>query len=242
MLSYSVSILKKSKEMIQENILRLKERITAVCNRLGRNPQEIKIVAITKNTTPPMIKQAIDYGINDIGENRVQDAISKFASLESEKIKFSKHMVGHLQTNKAKKCVEIFDLIQSVDSLKLASEINEQAEKINKIQNILIQVNTSSEVTKFGLKCEELKGFIREIPKFENLKVQGLMTIAPLVENPQEVRIFFKRLSELKDKINEQREQAENIGILSMGMTDDFEVAIEEGSNMIRVGRAIFGD
>ncbi len=180
--------------MIQENIQRLNRRIAAVCNRLGRNPQEIKIIAVAKNATPEVMKQALDCGISDIGENRIQDAIVKFAILDREKIVFAKHMLGHLQSNKAKKCVEAFDLIQSVDSLKIATEVDKQAKAINKIQKILVQVNTSLERTKFGESPDNSASFIREISKFKNLKVQGLMTIAPLVDSPSKVRTFFKKL------------------------------------------------
>jgi pyridoxal phosphate enzyme (YggS family) len=149
-------------------------------------------------------------------------------------------MVGHLQTNKVKDAVKIFDLIQSVDSLHLAEEIDKQAAKINKIQDILIEVKTSPEATKFGLQLEVVIEVIKGITKLKNLNIKGLMTIAPIVDNPEKARPYFRLLRELGDKINESRITNHESRILSMGMTDDFEVAIEEGANMVRLGRAIF--
>ena len=174
--------------MIRENIERLKERIAEACSRIGKNPQHIKIVVVTKTAAVDMISEAIECGISDIGENRIQDAILKFAKLESSGLNFSKHFLGHLQTNKVKKALDLFDLIQSVDSLRLAAEINKQAAKIGKIQNILVQVNTSLEASKFGLKCEETPAVIKELSQFKNLKLCGLMTSAPLVEDSANVR------------------------------------------------------
>jgi pyridoxal phosphate enzyme (YggS family) len=149
-------------------------------------------------------------------------------------------MVGHLQTNKVKDAVKIFGLIQSVDSLHLAREIDRQAAKINKIQDILIEVKTSPEATKFGLKPDEAVEVMKEIAELKNISIKGLMTIAPIVDNPGKTRPYFRLLRELRDKINELRTPNSELQTLSMGMTDDFEVAIEEGSNMVRVGRAIF--
>lgn len=231
MLLYAVDI--KVKRMIAENLKRLTERVGLASKRAGRNPEKIKIVAVTKTATLDMIKQALEAGITDIGENRVQEAQVKFLSLENQGISFTKHLVGHLQTNKVKQAVRLFDLIQSVDTIKLAQEINKQAEKISKYQDILIEVKTSPEVTKSGFKPEEVIEVIKEIEGLKNLNLKGLMTIAPLVDEPQKVRPYFKQLRELLEEINAIR-------ILSMGMTDDFEVAIEEGSNMIRIGRGIF--
>jgi pyridoxal phosphate enzyme (YggS family) len=149
-------------------------------------------------------------------------------------------MVGHLQTNKVKEAVRIFDLIQSVDSLRLAAEIDKQAAKINKIQDILIEIKTSPEATKFGLSPAETIETLRVMAQFRNINIKGLMTVAPIVDSPEETRPYFKKLRELQDSINAQRTTHNALRILSMGMTDDFEVAIEEGSNMVRLGRAIF--
>jgi pyridoxal phosphate enzyme (YggS family) len=212
--------------MIKENILKLKKQI----------PESASIVCVTKGRGVEQIKEAIEAGLTDIGENRVQEAILKHKALSTIDYRPSTikwHMVGHLQTNKAKEAVKIFDLIQSVDSLRLAKEIDKEAAKINKTQDTLIEVKTSPEATKFGIKPEEAIELIKEMSKFKNINIKGLMTIAPLVDNPEETRPYFRTLRELRDKIN-------GSWILSMGMTDDFKVAIEEGSNMVRLGRAIF--
>ena len=222
--------------MIRENVLKIKERISLVCSKINRDPNSITIVAVSKGRTKEEIREAIETSITDIGESKVQEAILKYQNLRPttynlQPVKW--HLVGHLQTNKAKDAVEIFDLIHSVDSLRLAQKINEEANKINKVQDILMQVNTSGEVSKFGLKPFETIEVIKEIRKLKNIDIKGLMTIAPLIDDPEKTRSYFKILRELRDKINELR-------TLSMGMTDDFEVAIEEGANMIRLGRAIF--
>lgn len=212
--------------MIKENIIKLKRRI----------PSSITIVAVSKGRTMDEIKEAIEAGINDIGENRVQEALAKYYQLPEVRW----HMVGHLQTNKVKEALRIFDLIQSVDSLRLADEIDKQASRINKVQDILIQVNTAGENSKFGLKPDDTVEVMSEIAKFKNINIKGLMTIAPIVDNPQKTRPYFRMLRELKDEINTLNIKHTTLNILSMGMTDDFAQAIEEGSNMIRLGRAIF--
>ena len=225
--------------MIEKNILEVKQRIQNVCNSIAVDHSSITIVAVSKNRTPEEIKQVIKAGIFNIGENRVQEAVSKYKVLKDiPQIKW--HMVGHLQTNKVKDAVIIFDLIQSVDSLHLAEKINKCAEKIKKVQEVLIEVKTSSEPTKFGLRPDRLLELLKEIANFKNLKIKGLMTIAPYFAHPQDTRPFFRILRELKEKVNQQNEIPLKLEILSMGMSNDFEIAIEEGSNMLRIGRAIF--
>lgn len=230
--------------MVKDNVLTIKKQISVVCSKINRDPNSITIVAVTKGRTVEQIKEAVASGITDIGENRIQEALLKYNALrtmnyELRTIKW--HMVGHLQTNKVKEAVKTFDLIQSVDTLRLAQEIDKQAAKINKIQEVLIEIKTSPEATKFGLEPEEAMGVIQEITKLKNIQLKGLMSIAPLVDNPEKARPYFKMLRELRDEINEITRQRDNEqGILSMGMTDDFEIAIEEGSNMVRLGRAIF--
>ena len=230
--------------MIKENILKIKERVSLVCSKCNLNSSQISIVAVSKDRTPGQIKEVVEAGINDIGENRVQEATVKYNELRTGELANSRtirwHMVGHLQTNKVREAVGIFDLIHSVDSLRIAVEIDKQAAKINKVQDILIQVNTASEPAKFGLKPDEVVEVIKEIAKLKNINIKGLMTIAWIVDNPEEARPYFRMSRELKDQINEQRTTSHELRILSMGMTDDFEVAIEEGSNVIRIGRAIF--
>ena len=226
--------------MFKDNILRIKERISLICSKINQDPNSITIVCVSKGRTAEQIEEVIEAGITDIGENRVQEAIIKFNALRTTNYKLRTHMVGHLQTNKVKDAVRIFDLIQSVDSLRLAKELDKQASKINKLQDILIEVKTSKEATKFGIKPDDAIEVIKEIAKFKNINIKGLMTIAPLVDNPEKARPYFRKLRELRDKINSLRLTAYNLPLLSMGMTDDFEVAIEEGSNMLRLGRAIF--
>ena len=219
--------------MIKENIARIKALI----------PSGVTIVAVSKTRTPEQIKEVAEAGINDIGENRVQEALIGYKELSnidygSSTIKW--HMVGHLQTNKVKGAVKIFALIQSVDSIYLAQEIDKQAAKINKIQDILIEVKTSPEVTKFGLRPDEAVEVIKELTRFRHLNIKGLMTVAAVVDTPEKSRPYFRTLRELRDKINKLSITPHMADILSMGMTDDFKVAIEEGSNMVRLGRAIF--
>ncbi len=232
--------------MIEENILNIRQRIAYTCSKINQDPSRITIVVVAKGRIAGQVKEVIDAGITDIGENKVQEAIIKYNELrtyEPANLRTIKwHMVGHLQTNKVKEAVRIFDLIQSVDSMRLAAEINKQAARIDKIQDILVQVNTSGESTKFGLKPDGVIEVIKEIAEFKNIHIKGLMTIASIVDNPEKIRSYFKMLRELRDKIHQLRITNYELPILSMGMTDDFEVAIEEGSNMVRLGRAIFED
>jgi len=228
--------------MIKENIRKIRERIALAASRINAKAQAITVVAISKGRSLGQIKEVIEAGITDIGENKVREALIKYNNLQPETYGLRPvtwHMVGHLQTNKVKDAVKIFDLIQSVDSLHLAEEIDKQAGKINKIQNILIEVNTSGERTKFGLKPTDTIEVIKEIARFKNINIKGLMTIAPVADSPQEARPYFRRLKELLNELNVNKE-LNGLSVLSMGMTDDFEVAIEEGANMVRIGRAIF--
>lgn len=204
--------------MIRENIIKL------------HIPANVKLVAITKTRTVEEIKQAIEAGINCIGENRVQEAKQKFPLLPE----VEKNMVGHLQTNKVKLAVELFDMIQSVDSVKLAEEISKRCEAIDKVMPILVEVNIGEEGSKHGVKLEGIKDFMNEISQFKNIDIQGLMCIAPFIE-PEKTRPYFRRMKEVFDSIG-------NLRWLSMGMTNDYRIAIEEGSNMVRIGTAIFGE
>ena len=231
--------------MIKDNIFKIRQRIALACSQSGRSAGDISVVAVTKGRNIDQIKEVVAAGITDIGENRVQEALIKYNQLTAYSLQLTAikwHMVGHLQTNKAKDAVGIFDLIQSVDSLRLAQEIDKQAAWINKIQDILIEIKTSPESTKSGLKPDEAVGVIKDMAKLKNINIQGLMTIAPLVDNPEKARPYFRILRELRDKINALAVTRNPLPVLSMGMTDDFEVAIEEGATMLRLGRAIFGD
>lgn len=228
--------------MLRDNIFKIRERIASLCSRIAQNPYPVTIIAVSKGRTTEEIREAVEAGIKDIGENKVQEAIVKYNDMQyaasNKQIKW--HMVGHLQTNKVKEAVRIFDFIHSVDSLHLAVEIDKQAARINKIQDVLIEVKTSDEATKFGLKPEDTIEVIKELSKLKNINIKGLMTIAPVVASPEDARPYFRELRVLKDKINTTGVIHQKLQVLSMGMTDDFEVAIEEGANMIRLGRAIF--
>ena len=225
--------------MIKENITRIRQRIQNASVRVNRSDAgDITLLVVTKGRTPAQIKEVIDAGVVDIGENKIQEALTKFHQLP--RIKW--HMVGHLQTNKVKEAVKLFDLIHSVDTLRVAWEIDKQAALINKVQDILVQVNTSGEQSKFGLKPNETVEVIKEISQMKNIKVKGLMTIAPWVDDSVKLRPYFRTLRELRDKINQLSVINCPLPVLSMGMTDDFEVAIEEGATIVRLGRAIFED
>jgi pyridoxal phosphate enzyme (YggS family) len=228
--------------MVRDNLFKIRERLAAACAKVNRLPADITVVAVSKGRSIQEIEEAIACGITDIGENRVQEAVTKYNGIrntdDGRRIKW--HLVGHLQTNKAKEAVKIFDLIHSVDSLRLAKELDKQAARVNKVQDILIEVKTSPEEAKFGVSALDAPALIAEIAKLKNIKLKGLMTIAPLVENPEQARPYFKLLRDLSDRICGRRTTDDGRRILSMGMTDDFEIAIEEGANMLRLGRAIF--
>ena len=216
--------------MIRENLARVRQRIKDVAERVGRDSGTIRLVVVTKEAEIDQIREAVEAGVTDIGENRIKDALSKREVFDSHVLSW--HMIGHLQSNKAKDAVRIFSIIHSVDSLKLAYIINKEAEKNNKMQDVLVEVNTSGEKTKFGLKPENIANFLKETKHLKHINILGLMTMAPLAGDAESARPYFKRLKELGDthKLKE----------LSMGMTQDFEVAIEEGATMVRIGSAIF--
>lgn len=229
--------------MVRDNIIKARQRIAFACSKVKRAPEEICLVAVSKNRAVEQIEEAVACGITDIGESRIQEAVLKFGLLRSKahgqkSIKW--HMIGHLQTNKVKDAVRIFDLIHSVDSLRLAREVDKQAAKINKIQDVLVEIKTSPEETKAGIKPEEAAVLVKEIISLKNISLKGFMTIAAAGDDPEKARFYFRQLRQLRDEINDMELGACDLQLLSMGMTDDFEVAIEEGSNMVRLGRAIF--
>jgi len=215
---------------ISQNLLDVEQRVAQAAQRAGRSPAEITIVAVTKGLTAQAIEAALEAGIRHIGENRVQEASEKKARLSNLQPYPTWHMVGHLQTNKVKTAVEIFDIIHSIDSLRLAEALSGRAR--NTIP-VLLQVNISREEPKSGFSEAELPKAVDEVALLPRLEVKGLMTIAPLVSDPEDVRPIFRRLRELGDSLRLKH--------LSMGMSDDFEVAVEEGATMVRIGRAIFG-
>ena len=220
---------------IKENVEKLRERMNMAASRSDRDSDEITVVAVAKTISTEKIEEAITCGISVIGENRVQEARKKY-SVIGDKVAW--HMVGHLQTNKVKEAVKIFSLIQSLDSIRLAQEIEKRAPK--QIE-CLIEVNTSKEPSKFGLAPNAVFDFYKDIKGLKKIAVLGLMTIGPgwAIRDPEASRPCFRMLRELRDELGQEFDRP--FPIISMGMTSDFEVAIEEGSNMIRVGTAIFG-
>jgi pyridoxal phosphate enzyme (YggS family) len=222
---------------VLENLSDIKQNISAAAIRAGNDPAGVILVAVTKTLSADTVKAALDGGLTEIGESRVQEAQEKFQQLAG--LPFKKHFLGHLQTNKAKKAVELFDMIQSLDSVRLADEINRQAERLHKIQDCLIEVKISSEATKSGLEPENLDKLLAYCSKnLANVSVKGLMALAPLTETAEESRQYFKAASRL---FNEARTAYPAMKILSMGMSDDYAIAVEEGSTMVRIGSALFG-
>jgi pyridoxal phosphate enzyme (YggS family) len=226
--------------MIKERLEKIEDRIKRAAEKCGRNPDEVRLVAVSKTMPKEKLVQAVEAGVDVLGENYVQEARDKFNDLYTLPVTW--HFIGHLQSNKAKYVVKIFDLIHSVDSLKLAREINKQAKKINKIQDILIQVNISEESTKSGTQAGQTLEIVQNISQFENVAVKGLMTMPPFFNAPERVQPFFKTLGELRNQIKEENITNISMDELSMGMTGDFEVAIQEGATLVRIGTAIFGE
>ncbi len=235
--------------MIKDNLERIRDRVEAACRRSGRSSGEVRIVAVAKNRTVQEIQAVIFAGITDIAENRMQEALLHNRELSERgdglratgqgRGTMTRHFIGHLQTNKAKDAVELFDLIHSVDSVRLAQELAVHAKRLGKVQDILLQVNTSGEKQKFGVTAGEAEGMLAEIAQLRHVRTQGLMTIAPIVDDPGQAKMFFRVLRQLRDDVCGRRADC-GLSILSMGMSDDFEAAVEEGATMIRIGRAIF--
>lgn len=224
-----------------ENISSIYKRISHAAMRAGRNPEDVKLIAVTKKVSIERIKEAIDAGLRIFGENRVQEAQKKISNFEFRISNFNLewHLIGHLQKNKARYAVQLFDMIHSVDSTGLAGEINGNAEKTGKIQDVLIEVKLSSEETKHGILKIELMELIKAVSAMKNLNLRGLMTIPPFFEDQKDARPYFRELRELRDKASSD---GFDLPELSMGMSHDFEAAIEEGATMVRIGTAIFGE
>ena len=223
---------------IAANIEKIKQRIAAACSRAGRDPHSVELMAVTKTVSTERILQAVDAGITLLGENYVQEAREKQELLGGSA---RMHLIGHLQTNKAKYAVRLFDCVHSVDRLELAQELNKRAKAVNRILDILIEVNVSGEQTKNGVSRAQARELIGRVAGLENLFVRGLMTMAPYSDDPETSRPYFQALRQLRDDIAREEIPRVQMAELSMGMTDDFEVAIEEGSTIVRIGRAIFG-
>ncbi len=222
-----------------EQINTIKSCINQAAIACGRNPETIKLVAVSKTKSADMVSKAIKAGITIFGENYIQEAADKIKTLSYPNVSW--HFIGHLQTNKAKPAVRLFDLIHTVDSLKLALELNKHAGKMNKVQNILIQVNIGNESSKSGIYSEKTLELVKNLSRLEYVSVKGLMTIPPFFENPEDTRPFFSALRKLKDLIIKETMPHVIINDLSMGMSNDYKVAIQEGATFVRIGTAIFG-
>ena len=226
--------------MITENLTRVRRRIEQAAVRCGRDPVSVRLLAVSKTVSAQSVKEAIDAGIRLLGENYIQEAREKIDALMGSPATW--HFIGHLQTNKARFAVELFDLIHSVDSLKLARELDKQARRQGKAQQILIQVNIAEEKSKSGITEQAAPQLIREVSRCDNLSVRGLMTMPPFFNAPEKVRPYFKALRQLAHRIGAMNIEGVTMTELSMGMTGDFEVAVEEGATIVRVGTAIFGE
>lgn len=222
-----------------EKILNINDRIKKAAISCGREPASVSLVSVSKTIAADKVRASIKAGVTILGENYIQEAREKINTLASYPVSW--HFIGHLQTNKAKYAVRLFDLIHTVDTHKLALALNKQAKKINKIQDILIQVSLGQESSKSGVYAQDTLKLIKTISSLENLSIKGLMTIPPFFNNPEKARSYFSALCELRNNI--KKEGLPNISMdeLSMGMTGDFEVAIEEGATLVRIGTAIFG-
>lgn len=223
--------------MLKDKISHVFKRMTYAALRVGRSPDEIKLVAVTKSVAVEKILEAADLGVRIFGENRVQEARDKIHKIGNS-FNIEWHMIGHLQTNKAKDAVRLFSVIQSIDSERVAQAVNREAQKLGKVQRVLIQVKLAEEETKFGVRETELLNLIESSMKLQNITVEGLMTVPPFFENPEHVRPYFRRLREIRDSL---LPHYPNLRELSMGMSHDFEVAIEEGATIVRIGTALFG-
>lgn len=224
--------------LIKKNLARVEERIEAAARRARRDPLSVRLVSVSKTIGPERIREAIEAGVQILGENYIQEAQKKIEVLGAG---ISWHFIGHLQKNKAKFAVRLFDLIHSVDDFALAEELNRAAEKNVKIQEVLLQADLSGEETKFGAAEGEILQLAERISGLKNVSVRGLMTMAPFSDNPEDSRPHFRKLRSLRDRLAQMKIPGIAMDELSMGMSGDFEVAIEEGASLVRIGTAIFG-
>ncbi len=225
--------------MIEHNLAAIEERIRAAAIESRRDPDEIRLIAVSKTVPAERVREAVQAGAHILGENYIQEAREKVEALKETPASW--HFIGHLQTNKAKYVVRFADLIHSVDRIKLAAELDKQAHKLGKVQPILIQVNVSGETTKSGTAPEDLRELLQEASQLPNISIQGLMTLPPFFDDPKGARPYFRRLAELRDEMAALNIENISVKELSMGMTGDFEAAIAEGATMVRIGTAIFG-
>lgn len=225
--------------MLKENLDNVINNIAISCKKAGRNTNEVTLIAVSKTKPLSDIEELMTYGVDEFGENKVQELCDKYENV-SKPVNW--HLIGHLQTNKVKYIVDKACLIHSVDSIHLAKEIEKQSEKKNVVTKILIQVNIAHEDTKFGIDESNIYEILDELKDYSHIKVCGLMTIAPFVENPEDNRVYFRKMHQLLLDIKSKNIDNIDMSILSMGMTNDYMVAIEEGATMVRVGTGIFGE
>jgi pyridoxal phosphate enzyme (YggS family) len=225
---------------IETRLKHVKDQISEAAAACGRDPETVKLVAVSKTVPTDRILAAIKAGVTDLGENYVQEARKKIEALREEDVSW--HFIGHLQSNKAKYAIRLFNLMHSIDSLKLAKELSKRASGIGKVQKILVQVNISGEATKSGIDTERALDLVRQIAPLENVSIRGLMTMPPFFNAPEKVRPYFKALKKLQDLIRDEAIPNVHMEELSMGMSGDFIAAIEEGATLVRVGTAIFGE
>ena len=225
--------------MITENLEQVRKNIDEACRMAGRDPKEVTLIAVSKTKPVSMLKEAYDAGARCFGENKVQEIMDKHPQLPED---IQWHMIGHLQRNKVKYIVDKVSMIHSVDSLRLAQTIEQEAAKHNVCVPVLLEVNVAQEESKFGLKMDEVLPLIETIADFPHIKVQGLMTIAPYAENAEDNRDFFRQLKKLSVDIEAKNINNVSMSVLSMGMTGDYQVAVQEGATMVRVGTGIFGE
>ena len=225
--------------MLKENLIHVQENIAQACKNAERKREEVTLVAVSKTKPVSMLQEIYNCGVRDFGENKVQEICDKREEMPKD---MKWHMIGHLQRNKVKYIIGDVALIHSVDTYRLAEEINIQAKKIKRIVPVLIQVNIAGEATKFGISREETLQLVTEISKLDSLRIKGLMTIAPFVSNPEDNREYFRQIRELSVDIEQKNIDNVTMSVLSMGMTGDYMVAIEEGATMVRVGTGIFGE
>ncbi len=225
---------------IAQNVARVRGRIAEACRRAGRRPEDVRLVAISKTVPPERIREACEAGLRDFGENRVQEAAAKRPKLSDLTVTW--HLVGHLQSNKARPARELFHWIHSLDSAKLAERLHRAAVCEGERLPVLLEVNLGGEASKSGVREEGVRQLAEEAGRFETLEVRGLMTVPPFLPDPEQVRPYFRRLRELADRIEAAGLPNVSMRELSMGMSHDFEIAIEEGATQVRVGTAIFGE
>lgn len=224
---------------IQHNIADILKNVEASANKVGKTLDDITVIAVTKTVDYKRANEAIEAGLNNLGENRVQEFMNKYEQMDNSNINW--HIIGHLQTNKVKYIINKVKLIHSLESLSLAEEINKRSKQHGVVTEVLVELNIGEEESKFGIKNNELIDFIKSVENLEYIKIVGLMTVAPHVENKEDVRWVFKEMKNLYDVVSNMSFKNVQMKYLSMGMTNDYDVAIEEGSNVIRIGTAIFG-